>query len=75
MSENTFNALRWKSITAGVGAIEPRPTAIYAGADGTIVAEGDDGVSASFDVTAGDIVPIQPIRITSGPATMVALYN
>lgn len=50
---------------------------IYVGGTGNINAVGADGVAVVFAVTAGDIVPIGPVRVnaTSTTATsIVALY-
>lgn len=75
MSDRTYPALRWAAITPGTGAIEPTPVSVYCGVAGTVTAEGSDGNSEDFIVTAGQVLPIQPVRITAGPASLVALYN
>lgn len=76
MGDKTNSAYRWKAITPGAGFIEPRPEAVYVGTGGNVVAEGDDGNAETFAAQDGDILPIQPRRITSATATgLIALYN
>ena len=75
-SNNTFPALRWKAITAGAAAIEPVPVAIWADVAGDITCVGDDGVSVSFTIPAGQPISLQPHKITAATATgLRALYN
>lgn len=75
MTDRTHSAFRWASITPSAAPLEPRPAAIYCGTAGDVVAVGDDGVSETFKAPAGALLTIQPTKITSGPADMVALYN
>lgn len=75
MTDRIHNATSWKAITASSAAIEPTPAAVFCGTAGDVVAVGKNGVSATFKAAAGTLLPIQPVKITSGPADMVALYN
>lgn len=72
----TSTANSWKAITAGSDALEPVPAAIYIGGAGNITAEGADGNSEEFAVVAGQVLPIQPVKITAATATgIMGLYN
>ena len=78
-SNRTHTAFRWKPITpSDTARIEPIPAAIRANVEGDIVAVGDDGVSGTFTVAAGQVLEIQPHRILATGTTaegINALYN
>lgn len=74
-SYSTRSAPNFATITAGAGDLSPRPYGIYVDAGGQFTASGTDGNSETFNVTAGQVVPIQPLRITSSTATLIGLYN
>lgn len=79
MSDRTYSAVRWKAITpSDTAKIEPRPTGVYASGAGVVIAVGDNGVSAPFGATDGQVLPIQPDQILATGTTatgLVALYN
>ncbi len=75
-SANTFSARRWKAITASNTAFcEPKPVALRANVAGDIVAVGDDGVSGTFTVAAGEILPVQPVQVLSTGTTATGIYG
>lgn len=78
-SDRTYSAISWAAVTPSDTAyIEPTPVGVYVGAEGNVVAEGSDGVTATFAAEAGAILPIQPRRILSTGTTatgIIALYN
>lgn len=50
------------------------PDALFILTDGNVVAKGRDGVSGTFPVTAGQVLPIRPnIITTASTATMLGL--
>lgn len=79
MSNRTFSATRWAAITpSDSDTIEPFPVAVYCGGDGDVVASGEDGTQATFAVSAGQTLLIQPLRILATGTTatgLIALYN
>ena len=77
-SDRTYSALKWKPITPSDTAnVEPTPSAVFVGGAGTVVAIGEDGVSATFTAAAGSVLPIQPIRITAASTAtgLIGLIN
>ena len=78
-SNRTHTAFRWKALTpSDTARVEPIPAAIRANVEGDIVAAGDDGVTATFTVTAGEVLQIQPHRILATGTTaegINGLYN
>lgn len=79
MIERTNTATRWAAITASDTAwLEPTPVSVYIGAAGNIVVEGDDGVTATFAVSAGQELPVQARRVLSTGTTatgLIGFYN
>ena len=68
----------WKAISpSDTAKIEPFPRSVYVGGAGTVIAVGQDGVSAPFVAVAGATLPIQPTQVLSTGTTatnLVALY-
>lgn len=76
-NERLNTGTRWKPLVPGDAFIEPTPTAIYIGGAGTVVAVGDDGVTASFVCGAGQMLEIQPRKVlgATDATGIVAVYN
>jgi len=88
-TDNTFN--RAESISksdtvnfdgstySATAAVKATPAyGIYAGGAGVVVAVFEDGTTASFTVTAGQLLPLKCIRVNSTSTTatlMIALYH
>lgn len=79
MSSTTRSATNWAAITPNDATVlTPRPVALYVGADGNVVAAGDNGATATFAVLAGQVLTIQPSKVLATGTTatgIVALYN
>lgn len=78
LHDKTNTASTWKAITASDTAkLEPVPAAVFVGTGGDVVAEGQDGVTATFKATSGSMLMIQPVRIltTSTASDLVGVVN
>ena len=71
-------ARRWAAVTPHDSTnLTELPKALYIGGAGNLVAVGEDDATATFAVTAGQVLPIRPKRVndTSTTATgIIALY-
>lgn len=74
----TYTASFWAAVTPSDSVpISPVPRAIHVGTGGTVVAKGQNGVSASFTAADGQTLEIQPVYVMSTGTTatgIVALY-
>lgn len=61
----TGAATQWADLTADGNDLPRIPNAVYVGEEGTVVAKGWDGVESTFTAAAGQILPIQPVSISS----------
>ena len=75
MSGEIKSAVRWVSVTTSDVTVT-NYRALYIQTDGNINVEGEDGVTAIFAVTAGQVLPVQPKKVlaTSTTATCIGLY-
>ena len=75
-SDRTYTARRWKLLTASTtAALEPKPVALRANVAGDIVIIGDDGVSGTFAVDAGQVLECQPTMLMSTGTTATGIYG
>lgn len=75
-SNRTFCALRWKLLTASdTATLEPKPTAIRPNVAGDVVIVGDDGVSGTFTLAAGEVLPCQPVQLKATGTTATGIYG
>lgn len=76
--QTTDTARRWAAVTpSDTARLAKIPAALYCSTSGNVVVKGDDGVSATFAVLAGQILPVRPffVMATNTTATVIALYN
>lgn len=71
-------ARTWAAVTTSDSTVyDPTPKGLFIGGAGNIALMGDDGVSVTFAVTAGQFLPLCPTRILATGTTatgIVALY-
>ncbi len=66
---------RHLALSAGAGALEPRPRAVYVSVGGTATFVDDAEVSISYTLSAGTVLPFRPKRITAiTGATLIGWY-
>lgn len=53
------------AITPGSSAIDPRPRALYVGGAGDVVIEDQRGVSVTYTVAAGAVIPFRAVKVTA----------
>ena len=73
----TSPAVSHYAITPADGTDLPvRPRAIYVNASGTAVLQDNDGESVSYDLSAGTVLSIRPVRVlaTGTTAQLIAWY-
>lgn len=58
------------AITPGPDPIVPRPRALYCNTAGTVTVVDRGGVSLTYTVSAGQILPFRAVRITAATATV-----
>ncbi|MDP5084683.1 MAG: hypothetical protein NWQ23_04620 [Yoonia sp.] len=73
----TSPAVAHYAIVPSDGADLPvRPRAIYVNAGGTAVLQDNDGAAISYEVTAGTVLSIRPLRVLAAGTTaqLIAWY-
>ncbi len=74
-SLSTHSAGNLVQITAGSGALNPRPRGLYIGVSGTMDVENEDGTTqAGIEVVAGATMPYQPVKITAITTAQIYAY-
>lgn len=76
--QTTDTARRWAAVTpSDTARLAKVPAALYCTVTGNVVIKGDDGVSATFPMVQGQILPVRPffVMATNTTATVIALYN
>lgn len=62
-------------ISAGATVLNPMPRGIYVSVGGSPVIEDVDGISITYPVAAGAVLPFRATKITAlGGATLIAWY-
>ena len=78
MAEDPIQARRHKIVTASADVIDEPFIGLFVNATGTIdiVMPNDIGeeITIQYNVSAGSILPIRPLRITALTATVIGLY-
>jgi len=70
------SAKRWFAITPGTSNLATPPSALYVDAPGALVVRGSDSVDVTFNVVAGQILPIRPVQVRTGTtATVIGLVT
>lgn len=60
-------------VTPGDEPLSPRPDVLYVNASGTVTIEDENGTSVTYNVFAGQFLPISPVKITAATATIIGL--
>jgi hypothetical protein len=60
------------TITPSADALSPKPRAIYAATTGSATLVDKNGTSIVYALTAGQILPFRPEKVTAATATLIA---
>lgn len=60
---------RHVAITPGAGDLDPRPRAIFCGGAGDVTITDQAGVSVTYAVQAGQILPFRAVKVTAATAS------
>jgi outer membrane receptor protein involved in Fe transport len=72
----TYPAPKVDEISESASPLDPRPYALLITVDGSITVTNRDDTTATIAVFAGQLIPIQPYKITDiTSATVIGLYN
>ena len=78
MAEPVIQATRHKLVTASPDIIQEPFIGLFANSSGTIdiVMPNDEGTETTiqYNVTAGAMLPIRPLRVTALTAAVIGLY-
>ena len=68
-------ASRHFTITAANSDLDTRPRSLYCNTSGVVVVRDGGGIDVTYNVTAGQILPIRAVQVRIGTtATVIGLY-
>jgi hypothetical protein len=67
-------ANRHYTITPGAGELAQTTRAIYCDVEGTASITDMGGTSVTYNLVAGQILPIRAVKVTAATATLIAWY-
>ena len=65
-----IKVLHW-TIVPGAGDLDPRPHVLYVAAPGDVTIVDEEGTELAYTVTAGQILPFSPVKVTAATATIL----
>ena len=58
-------AMKIAQITASASELDTRPRGLYISVSGSIVVANDDATTATINVCEGQVLPLQPYKVTT----------
>lgn len=62
------------AVTPGAAALDPRPRALFVGGAGDVTIEDQRGVSVTYTVAAGAVLPFRGVKVTAATATNIVAW-